>query len=441
MIVSNLKIGFEEFLHVADEIWFAVALIKDETYDYIQESIKKNCKQHYLVGIDLPTNPIVLRKMKEKLKKDFFDSAIYKTDNNYHPKVYLFRVKDSYIAFVGSSNLTDGGLEDNVELNYKITNQEECLSILKWFNELNKDTYPLTDENISEYEDQFSLIKEIESQLKKRKRLIKFKKSSNNINELAPLDSIDFSDRYFKKEHHLAFRRELWTDSSRSANNERIEVQDRFLELNNAIFPKFRAYGIDKLDHNTKNHIVSMYHHIEGATSQNLGAMWLSYGKTKAEIKKYKDLFPKVPNKKNGNDEDDKMSFINHARLQIRIDLNSIGIWLLFGKNNDGSSFDRKDFFDKMVSNSYKEEFFDKVTSLPKEYWIRVNDIKRDCDSFETLADLYVFCKMDNSKKYFIIGRDYKITDSEMSEENLPTETLNVFKLLFPLYEMMRHKL
>lgn len=439
MIVSNLKSGFDELLTNANEIWFAVALIKNETYDYIQESINENCKQHYLVGIDLPTNPIVLHKMQAKLERHIFEASIYKTDNNYHPKVYLFKVDDNYIAFVGSSNLTDGGLEDNIELNYKITNQNDCSSILDWFNTLYSDAYPLTDENIIEYEAQFNSITDLESQLKKRRKFIKLKRPNKIADNSNPLELIDFSDRYFKKEHHMAFRKELWSDSSRSANNERIEVQDKFLELNDIIFPKFTKYGIDALEHNTKNHIVSMYQHIVGATSQELGAMWLSYGKSQDEIKRYKDIFQKVPNKK-VSDEDDKMSFINHARLQIRIDLESIAIWLLFGKNNGGSLFDRDTFRKNMKLLKFRNDFYSRIKLLPTDYFIYLNKTKKFCKEFNSSDELNDFCKKDNSQEYFYIGKNYQIEDDEMSENNLPEETLKVFKLLFPLYDMMIDK-
>ena len=53
--------------------------------------------------------------------------------------------------------------------------------------------------------------KEIEKELKKKRKSFKLKKPVSITN---PLDAIDFSDRYFKKEHHLAFRKELWTNDS-----------------------------------------------------------------------------------------------------------------------------------------------------------------------------------------------------------------------------------
>lgn len=433
MIVSNLKSSFEDLITLAEEIWFAIALIKDETYDYIQESLSEHCKQNYLVGIDLPTNPIVLRKMKEKLKKDYFESAIYKTDTNYHPKVYLFKLKDSYTAFVGSSNLTDGGLEDNVELNYKITKQEECLSILDWFNELNKDAYPLSEENIKEYEDQFSSIKEIEGQLKKRKKLIKLRKPVSVTTVDNPLDLIDFSDRYFKKEHHLAFRKDLWSKDDINAIAERERAKNRCIELHNSIFPHFRNYGLEILQPNPMpDHLISMIRQIDPSKPRPLDAIWLSYGKNADEIKMYQ--------KNVGDDQKSKQTFIHHARLQIRVDLAKIGIWLLFAKENEGGLFDRKFFKENMLKQDYRDKFYQMIKLLPDEYFIIVNDVVELCYNFKSADELHKFCRRDNIQKYFIIGRDYKITDSEMSEDNLPNETLKVFELLFPFYEKMRHR-
>ncbi len=256
MIITNLKSDFEKLLVTANEIWFAVALIKDSTYDYVQEKINKDCKQNYLVGIDLPTNPKVLRSMQSHLKSEYFEAAIYKTKSNFHPKVYLFNINNNYNAFVGSANLTDGGLEDNIELNYKITNQEDCLSILNWFNALYKESYPLTEENILTYEEQFNSLEEIEKELKKKRKSFKLKKPVSITN---PLDSIDFSDRYFKKEHHLAFRRDLWTNESKEAIDERVSAKIKCEELHKIIFHRFKDYGIQILEPNPmSDHLISM---------------------------------------------------------------------------------------------------------------------------------------------------------------------------------------
>lgn len=429
MIVTNLKSDFEELLVTANEIWFAVALIKESTYDFIQDTINEDCKQNYLVGIDLPTNPKVLRNLQSMLKKGLFEAAIYKSKFNYHPKVYLFKENDSFTAFIGSSNLTDGGLEDNVELNYKITNQEDCLSILDWFNTLCTESFPLTEENILGYEEQFNSLEEIEKELKKRRKNFKLKKPVTITN---PLDAIDFSDRYFKKEHHFAFRKELWTNDSKEAIDERESTKVKCEELHKSIFPRFKDYDIQILEPNPmSDHLISMIRQIDPTKPRAINAMWLSYGKSGDEIKQYQ--------KEVGADQKAKHTFIHHARLQLKIDFNNIGLYLLFAKENEGGIFDRDFFKTSMRNNVYRDKFHQMLNALPNEYFISVGGNKEFCNNFSSAEDLHDFCKKDDIQKYFIIGRDYQITDNKMSENNLPNETLKVFKLLFPFYEMMRH--
>ncbi|WP_165395975.1 phospholipase D-like domain-containing protein [Flavobacterium sp. J27] len=428
---KKLKSEIEPYLKKADRLWIAVALVKDSALDFIQTNIKKECIQYYLVGIDLPTPISVLRKLQKKQSKGVYECAIYKSDFNFHPKVYLIKSGEEYTAFVGSSNLTDGGFENNIEFNYKITNQEDCLYILKWFNSLFNDSYPLTDENINEYEKQFESVKEIEEQLKRKRKSIKLNKPKSINNTL---ENIDFSDRYFKKEHHLAFRKDLWYSDSEDAIGEREVGKNKCIELHNNIFPLFKNYGIQILQPNPmSDHLISMIRQIDPTKPRAINAMWLSYGKGEREIKEYQKIV--------GPDQKAKQTFIHHARLQIRIDFENIGIWFLFAKENEGGLFDREFFKTKMREREYRETFFNMVKSLPNDYFIAVGGEKKFFTEFNSAEELHTFCKKDNIQEYFIIGKDYNITDVEMSEANLPTETLNVFKLLFPFYEIMRHKI
>ncbi len=367
--------------------------------------------------------------MQSQLKGESFEAAIYKTKSNFHPKVYLFYINNNYNAFVGSANLTDGGLEDNIELNYKITNQEDCLSILNWFNALYKESYPLTEENILAYEEQFNSLEEFEKELKKKRKSFKLKKPVSITN---PLDAIDFSDRYFKKEHHLAFRKELWTNDSKEAIDERESAKVKCEELHKSIFPRFKDYGIQLLEPNPMpDHLISMIRQMDPTKPRPINAMWLSYGKNGNEIKEYQKIV--------GADQKAKQTFIHHARLQLKIDFKNIGLYLLFAKENEGGIFDRDFFKTSMRNKVYRDKFYQMHNAFPNEYFISVGGNKEFCNNFSSAEDLHDFCKKDNIQKYFIIGRDYQITDNEMSEVNLPAETLKVFKLLYPFYEMMRH--
>lgn len=431
MIVNKLKENLSPFLQHADEIWIAVALMKDDAFESIQGVIPLNCKQHYLVGIDLPTTPSVLRTLMTKSSSDKFEASIYKSEFNYHPKVYLIKSSNNYTAFIGSSNLTNGGFENNIELNYQVTRQEDCLEILNWFNEIYQDGYPLTFENIATYESEYNSINISEEHSKRKRKAIKLKKKIANEDIFS---NIDFNNRYFKKEHHLAFRKELWLSDSDKSIEERELAKKRCIQLHETIFPQFKDYGIQVLKPNPMpNHLTSMIRQIDPTNPRAINSIWLSYGKTANEIKKYQKLV--------GPDQKDKQTFINHARLQIKINLNSIGIWFLFAKENEGGLFDREFLKTELIKKTFRDKFYQMLKSLSKEYFISVGGERKFCYKFNSPEELHDFCKKDHIQKYFIIGRDYEITDNEMSINNLPTETLKVFKLLFPYYEIMRHRI
>jgi len=429
MISTHLINDLHSHLKDAKEIWISVALIKDSAFNLLQVIIPPDTKQSYLIGVDLPTPPAVLRVLQKK-QSPFFRASIFKSEATFHPKVYIIRKEFEYVAFIGSSNLTDGGLENNIEMNVLIRDQVVCQSLVSWFENLYKNSFPLSDANIAVYESYFSIIANHKSDIKKAKAGIHLKRPEAGDNLL---EGIDFADRYFKKEHHLAFRNSLWRDSSSSANRERKKVSDRFLNLHEIIYKRFSEFGIHTLFCNVTNHIVSMYFHPPDRP-QKIDAMWLSYGKSQEEINQYHKLFPKVHS---NSDEDDLQSFINHARLQVRIELRQIGIWILFGKNNSGSLFDRQHFKNKMVDFNYRNEFYKRITDLPAVYKVTVNQISKPVGDFQDADDLHEFCKKDQYSKYFFIGIDYNISDPEMSETLLPETVLNEFSRLYPIYEMM----
>ncbi|ALM50134.1 hypothetical protein AMR72_15265 [Flavobacterium psychrophilum] len=425
MIVDKLEAPLKNLLNEAQEIYIAVALLKESTLNKLLNEIPENSKIKIIVGIDLPTTAEVLELLKANmLVNKKLQAVLYHNEvRTFHPKLYLAKNRNSWSAFIGSSNLTDGGFSNNIELNYLVNDVDHCKDLITWFNNIFNESFPIDEYNINEYKKDNRNSYPLTHNIK-----FKFKKKKSN-----PLENIDFSNRFFKFEHHWAFRKEIWLDNSLSANKERKGVEGRLLELHNMIYHAFKKNGLEILHSNTDGNIVSRHHQINELSPRRLNAMWLSYGKSQPEIKKYQNYF-------SDKEQRDLQTFIHHSRLQIRIELTTIGIWLLFGKENKGSLFDRDYFKNNMNDLTYRNSFFNKLTCLPPEYWILVNDNKRLCKSFVSQEDLHAFCKQDNIEKYFIIGRDYEITNLEMSDSNLPTEVLTVFKLLMPLYKMMRHK-
>lgn len=433
MIITDIESQLLRALSGADEVWIAVALINDAGFQKLQD-VLQNTKQYYLIGVDLPTTPTVLYELHQKLQAGMLEARLAKYDTVFHPKVFIARKADRVSAIIGSANLTEHGLRHNHELCYTITDQEHTQELIRWFQGLYAKAYPLTIENIREYENHYSPSNEKNSAT-----------LGNTLNFTRPsteelfFERRDLSGYFFKESDYLAFRQNIQADRGASANQERKKVWDKFKDLHEIIFPQFRNYGIGVLDHNRReDYIVSHYFHADGYTAKLLNAMWLSYGKNRGEIEMYQALFPKIGREQ--DEERDRQSFSNHSRIQIRIELGSLGIWILFAKNN-GSEFDRHFFREEMHKSQFRHIFYQKLQELSEPYWIRINSIQYPVSYFQTPEDLHNFTKTDNSNEYFVIGRDYDITDPALRESQIPTTVLEELERLFPLFDMMRHRL
>jgi len=127
----------------ADEIKMGVAFVKYSGLSLIQDDIKKclenKGKVEFVLGLDFrTTEPKALRTIlgmaKGGLHVKLFCFSDPSSDDTpvYHPKIYLLSRKDRTVISIGSSNLTAGGLKDNVEVNAIIEarKQDEIVSDL-----------------------------------------------------------------------------------------------------------------------------------------------------------------------------------------------------------------------------------------------------------------------------------------------------------------------
>ena len=134
-VIDNLKIKMVDEINrsieTCTQLRMAVAFAKMSGYELIKESldslIQKNGKVTLLIGLDFhTTDPDILRELSKYLNiKGSFELYCLSGNINqtatYHPKLYLFsHLYDKTTAIVGSSNLTRGGLENNVEINIEI---------------------------------------------------------------------------------------------------------------------------------------------------------------------------------------------------------------------------------------------------------------------------------------------------------------------------------
>jgi len=436
MIAKRLLNDIRPILKGADVVWIAMALVKDKAFKSFFKEVPPEASIKILIGTDLPTEPEALSSIKA-LQSDRFIAGLFQTSKTFHPKVYLIWHGLKMTAVIGSANMTLGAFNDNIELNFITEDQERCIEVQEWFTKLFETSALLNDENIEAYIKRYTHTKEIERIVRSSPRA-KF----NEPVKKDKLERIDFSNRYFKREHHSAFRSILWENRTPAAIRERRYAYDRFYELHELIFPLFSNYSFRGLDHNRNEQFtISHYEHRDGYTSKQLDSMWLSYGKNRDIIREYQKRYsPHYDD----DSEKDNQSFINHARLQVIIWENGLGIWLFFAKANGGSEIDRNHFRKNMERVAYREEFFKRCKALlPGPYYISLGkgqDDSRNLLIFQNAEELHEYCKKDRSTNHFIIGRDYKIENAEASLAQFPNVVLSEFEKLFPLYDWMRDK-
>ena len=169
--------------------WPGLDTIYEELEDFYET---KDAQLKMVIGIGNSTSEIdVLRYLKERMPKGSF--KVFNASNinyTFHPKIYYFDKKDSLTVYIGSSNLSLGGISINSECSIKLEidrNKDKVL--LKEIEDV-WDTYSNPQSPFKK-----NNLKSIDSALligleKFRKRLNKIEKNqkrgSNDLKELFP---------------------------------------------------------------------------------------------------------------------------------------------------------------------------------------------------------------------------------------------------------------
>lgn len=169
-IIEKLHKDLKQDFEKARKIWVAVAMVSEKGLDFLTKAAK-DATVNIIVGIDLPTPPNVLEALFE-LEKTSNQWEVWLKDKGYfHPKVYVIKFSNGkYTAYVGSGNLTSGGLSEHHEVSVRLTDQKACADLLKIFQDYcsPSESIKLTPEWLEDYRDKFSLksdwIKKNESQ-------------------------------------------------------------------------------------------------------------------------------------------------------------------------------------------------------------------------------------------------------------------------------------
>lgn len=416
MICEKLITVIIPHLKEAEEVWVAVALLKENTLKVIQDNLPQSeITQHFLVGIDLPTSPEALLYLKQ-LSGSRFNAVIYKEPGTFHPKVYIIRKGTAFVAFIGSSNATKGGFYSNIEMNYCITDQGDCLELLHWFKQLFKSGKSITDELIEKYKKAF------QKNLAWRSTQ---ESNSSSIFENEVAHSLNVNEgQFFRQTDFEAYHPQHHTEQTVAAKGQRKQVRERLLALHELIFPHFHEFGMTDLHTPARRtNYTSQYFHSRGAQGEK-DAIWLNYGKSKKQLK----------------DSEDK-TFINNIRIQIILRHRStekyIGLWLFIGKPNK-SLEDRKLLVLQATNSVFLNLFFNLLQELGDSYWIMNQANQKYISEFDTPEMLGAYLTKDDFTGYYKIGRNYEPNSSEISEDNIKYTVLTEFSKLYKLYSLIK---
>lgn len=109
----------------ANKIRFAVAFMKYSGFSLIEENLNRSLENgsdvEFLAELDFrTTEPSVLRRLRQLADKGYrlkcycFSDPPSADTPGYHPKLYLLMSDTRAVISIGLSNLTRGGLRDNV---------------------------------------------------------------------------------------------------------------------------------------------------------------------------------------------------------------------------------------------------------------------------------------------------------------------------------------
>lgn len=412
---QQLQPELKTALAKAKNVYIATALLKEYGYRFLCRAVPDNCKMHFIVGIDLPSDLSVFKQIYAA-SPERVECLIYTGRETYHPKVYIIEQMDGFwVAFIGSANTTAGGLMNNIEYSFKIQGQEECLGIFEWFKTLRPRTSKITEAFLGKYQQTANSI---------NKRQSSNKADSASIRELLrekspQLPVIAGTGQFFTSVHYDAYHANNKTDYTPAADQRRYEVRRKFKILHELIYPQFKAFGLIELyAHSHAPSRISHYQYRRGFNNHELKSMWLHYGYSKNE---YADDY-----------------FGNHPRLQIILHHGDIGIWLVIGKDH-GSRNERKRLKNRLENDPY---FVDLLLSAIKDiggvYWIDLhprNPYIADIENGKALKELLL---TDEPQKYLIIGRTFSPDDPAISSATIAETVLVEFQRLYPVYLLLK---
>lgn len=179
--IDNHKIELLNAIKSAEEIVICTAFLKQSGLNFlIKELNNKNTKTTFYVGTNFyQTEPSALKQLFNERHPIFLNNDRTPT---FHPKIFYFKTQNKIKLFVGSANLTSGGLETNIEISIEcetLIESELHNDIIEQFTYFKNSSKKIeTLETILDYEKRYEIYK-----LKHQKADLEFNKEEEKLIE------------------------------------------------------------------------------------------------------------------------------------------------------------------------------------------------------------------------------------------------------------------
>lgn len=133
--------------------------------DIIKKFIENGCTIKLIIRLNKGTSATELEKLIPFMESQKIEIRFF-SDEHFHPKFYIFETEK---AFIGSSNLTNSGLNKNQEMNIQIEEPEFINELITVFNSYWTQAKLLTKEEIKKFKSiSNSINKDIDDSISKK---------------------------------------------------------------------------------------------------------------------------------------------------------------------------------------------------------------------------------------------------------------------------------
>lgn len=352
----------------------------------------------------------------------------------FHAKVYWLKTKsgNEHVVF-GSSNLTMGGFERNIEFDLikEIVGSEEAKKFEMFFDFCRNSSSKVNDETIDTYrenEKDLEELQKIEAQIKKKML------THTQLDDPFDDSSYELQDYYFQYEdYELLFPRNQQRKDS-NINKQREQLQAKMMRIHHNIYLSKVKPQLGLQCHKRTQNITSLIVPCD-FNKNRVGWIGVRYGKSPAEVDYLND---------GAGNKNDQFAFQKHACLQFSITQSGFEVNLFHAVAN--GAFDRKYVHEKLIKEpAYKGQLVDAIQQLQGEGFVwQIYDSNTDqffnfnVDERNSNEFIKFYTEHDQEGRESFLSYVFEPDRDEIKTiRAIEDSVLSKMKLLLPLYKLM----